>query len=131
MGQPAKVAVEAAPPMLRASSLRYSCPNKVHLRDRLLARKARRLQTTRLLFLRVGALSSERLPPWKRSHMDSELSVQYSAILSDAIAPYGWRMLDTFSSGASHPEESPDGVHYPGRISHYHTHLMLNAICES
>ena len=93
--------------------------------------KGRRRRTTRLLFLRVGALSSERLPPWKRSHMDSELSVQYSAILSDAIAPYGWRMLDTFSSGASHPEESPDGVHYPGRISHYHTHLMLNAICES
>ena len=61
MGQPAKVAVEAPPPMLRKSSLRYSCPNKVHLRDRLLARKARRLQTTRLLFLALYCLSM--IPP--------------------------------------------------------------------
>ena len=54
MGRPAKVAVEAPPPP--RDSLRKYGSDAVGLRERLLARKARALQTTRLLFLALYAL---------------------------------------------------------------------------
>ncbi|CAE7868801.1 KIN14E, partial [Symbiodinium microadriaticum] len=40
----------------------------------------------------------------------------------------GIEVIDTFTSGLQHPEDSPDGVHFPGRVSRHHTQLLINAV---
>ena len=62
------------------------------------------------------------------------MSAARSRAFNDLAAPvlraHGIEVVDTFASGLRHPELSPDGVHFPGTLSQYHAHLLLEQLCS-
>jgi hypothetical protein len=83
-----------------------------------------------LVWLSVGAISAERLPDWKRGRMTSELARGFNDVAVPIMSRLGAKIIDTYALSSAHPELSPDGVHYPGRVSHEHTQQVLRAICD-
>lgn len=81
-----------------------------------------------IVWLSVGAISAGALPKWKRPLMTSEFSRAYNELAMPAFAKYGISVIDTFTESSNHPELSPDGVHYPGDVSRYHSLKLIEQI---
>jgi len=83
----------------------------------------------RLLWLSLTAISSARLPAWKRPRMSAEIAAKYNEVATPVLQQSGIAIIDTFSAAAVHPELSLDGIHYPGPVSYSHTEQLLHSIC--
>jgi hypothetical protein len=90
----------------------------------------RALQRPRLFWLTVTAVSDAKLPAWKRPRMNVEIAREYNKLAAPELERAGILTIDTFTSGALHPELSADGVHFPGPVSQYHSQLFWDAICQ-
>jgi len=85
----------------------------------------------RLLWLTVTAVSDAKLPLWKRPRMSTALARRYNELALPELRRAGVTPIDTFTSGAAHPELSTDGVHFPGPLSRHHAQLVWDAMCAS
>ena len=83
----------------------------------------------RVFWLTVTAVSAAKLPSWKRPRMTLERARQYNALAAPELSKHGVELIDTFTSGAAHPELSADGVHFPGLLSRHHSELVWEALC--
>jgi hypothetical protein len=84
----------------------------------------------RIFWLTVTAVSDAKLPQWKRPRMSTERARQYNALALPLLRRAGIVPVDTFTSGAAHPELSADGVHFPGAVSRHHSQLFWDAACR-
>ena len=85
----------------------------------------------RLLWLTVTAVSDAKLPLWKRPRMSTALARRYNELALPELRRAGVTPIDTFTSGAAHPELSTDGVHFPGPLSRHHAQLVWDAMCAT
>ena len=83
----------------------------------------------RVFWLSVTAVANSRLPLWKRSTMSLALARRYNQLASPVLRQFGVEMIDTFTSGAAHAEQSIDGVHFRAPVAHYHTQLLWETVC--
>lgn len=88
-----------------------------------------RARRPRIYWLTVTAVADEKLPLWKRSRMSVARSREYNERALPELRRSGIVPIDTFASGAAHPELSVDGVHFPGPLSHYHAKLTWHTMC--
>ena len=88
------------------------------------------LTRPRLYWLSVTAVADDRLPLWKRPRMSASLARRYNALAIAELSRYGVRYVDTFSSGAAHPELSLDGVHFSAALARHHADVFWAALCE-
>ena len=84
-----------------------------------------------MLWLTVSAISSAKLPAWKRPVMNASIARTYNELAAPALRQMGIEVVDTFSSGLRNPQLSADGVHFPGELSRQHAQAFLHAVCGS
>ena len=89
-----------------------------------------RAAPSRILWLTVTAVATPSLPSWKRARMSAARSRAFNDLAAPVLRAHGIEVVDTFASGLRHPELSPDGVHFPGTLSQYHAHLLLEQLCS-
>lgn len=85
---------------------------------------------TRQMWLTVTAVSDAKLPDWKRPRMSTQRAREYNLLAAPLLRAHGFEVVDTFSIGLKYPEESRDGVHYPGRVSRLQTQLLMKTLCR-
>jgi len=91
----------------------------------------RRLRKPRIYWLTVAAISSSKLPEWKKHRMNAGLAQRYNEVARPQLQRRGIEIIDTFSSTLANPLLSIDGVHFPGVVSKHHTQLFLRATCTN
>ena len=96
--------------------------------ERSLQRLGRRPQ---VFWLSVTAVADARLPEWKRPRMSAALSQRYNAIARPLLEASHIQVIDTYTSGHAHPEQSVDGVHFAAPISRHHAQLFWQRLCTS
>ena len=96
--------------------------------ERSLQRLGRRPQ---VFWLSVTAVAEARLPEWKRPRMSAALSQRYNAIARPLLEASHIQVIDTYTSGHAHPEQSVDGVHFAAPISRHHAQLFWQRLCTS
>ena len=89
-----------------------------------------RAAPSRILWLTVTAVATPSLPSWKRARMSAARSRAFNDLAAPVLRAHGIEVVATFASGLRHPELSPDGVHFPGTLSQYHAHLLLEQLCS-
>ena len=52
-----------------------------------------------------------------------------AACAEPALARYGIECIDTYRSGAAHPELSLDGVHFQSALARHHSSIFWRALC--
>lgn len=83
----------------------------------------------RLFWLSVTAVTEDALPEWKRSRMTRGLAKRYNAVASTLMHEWGVDIIDTHTSGASHPTLTSDGVHFGNPVSRLHSQLFWGELC--
>jgi len=92
-------------------------------------RRAKPPRLPRVLWLTVSAISSSKLPAWKRPVMNADVARIYNERAAPIFQQLGIEIVDTYSSGLHHPELSADGVHFPGALSRQHAQAFLRTVC--
>ena len=83
-----------------------------------------------VFWLSVTAVTNAKLPEWKRSRMSASLSQRYTALARPRLEALGVSVIDTYTSGLSHPELSLDGVHFATPVTRHHSQLFWSALCD-
>ena len=84
----------------------------------------------RLYWLSVTAVADEKLPAWKRPRMSNALARKFNKAALPHLRRHKIEYIDTYTSGAAHPELSLDGVHFGGRVSREQSDLFWSALCS-
>mmetsp|Transcript_36302 Transcript_36302/g.59436 ORF Transcript_36302/g.59436 Transcript_36302/m.59436 type:complete len:239 (+) Transcript_36302:222-938(+) len=84
----------------------------------------------RIFWLTLTAVASSKLPVWKRPLLSPQMAKRYNDLSEQLLRPRGIELIDTFTSSQQHPEESKDGVHFPGSVSMGFAQQLLRALCQ-
>ena len=85
-------------------------------------------RATRVFWLSLTAVASERLPAWKRPRMNASLARAYNQLARHEMHAAGIGVTDAFESTFGQTALTADGVHFP-TLSPRHLQALLTAAC--